>query len=329
MKKLIFTAIIAILATSTGCTSGPQFGKMFDSFPNPLGNRSEQANNDASFGIRMAKGRNQESTQQWDKAIATYKTLSKEFPKRGEVFQRLGVCLDKVKRFPQAQVAYTTAIQLDPTNSELFNDLGYSFFLHGQLAKAESALRKALIADPSEARFHNNLGMVLGHQKRYEEALREFSMGGSEAEAYYNLAFIYATKKLEGQAIACFKMSLAADPTFDMARDSLASFQRTEVYGDELLPLVETSRDGVQYVPYVEGFPSPNGMPTAEDASPNQPASFDQSNIDGFGDNASFQFANTAARNAPQRAQSLQSHRSSHLERVTSLQDMQGTYDRN
>ena len=333
MKKLVFTATLTVLATLTGCANVPQFGGMLDSFPMSGSSRDEAANKDATFGIRVAKGRNYENTQQWQKAIASHKVLSKEFPERWEVFHRLGVCLDKVKRFPEAHVAYTRAIQLNPQNAELFNDLGYSFFLHGQLTKAESALRKAIIADSMEARFHNNLGMVLGHQRRYQESLMEFSMGGSEAEAYYNLAFIYATQNLEGQAIACFKRSLGADPTFEKARDSLASIQRTEILGDEMLPMVETFRDGVQYVPYVEGFASPNQSiaTSSQGSSSSQPASFEQAS-DGLNsgtNSAKYQFSNNAARNGPRRAESLQSRRGSHLNRMESAQNLPGLYDQN
>src|SRR4029453_1209563 len=101
--------------------------------------------------------------------------------------------------------------------------------LQGQLAKAESALGKAAKFEPGNNRYWNNLGLVLGHQGRYEQALDCFRKSGSEADAQYNLAFIYATQERVDEAKRSFQKALAIDPTHRRAREALTSFEEYEI----------------------------------------------------------------------------------------------------
>jgi len=210
-----------------------------------------------SFLLRVAEGRNLEKIGQWDEAREVYKRLRDEYPDRPEPYHRLAVVADRQRRHDEAQQLYTRALQLSPTDAELFNDLGYCFYLQGKLSKAESALRKAARLEPDNSRFHNNLGMVLGQLDRYDEALEQFAATGSDADAYYNLAFVYASQDKHDEAKSCFRQALSLDPTHDQAREALASFEQYDERGplseERELLAGEPSRDGVAYVPYIEG----------------------------------------------------------------------------
>lgn len=210
-----------------------------------------------SFVLRVAEGRNLERIGQWDEARKVYKRLRDDYPDRPEPHHRLAVVADRQRRHDEAQQLYTQALQLSPRDPELFNDLGYCFYLQGKLPKAESALRKAVHLEPDNSRFRNNLGMVLGQQQRYDEAFEQFAARGSDADALYNLAFVYASQDKHDEAKACFRQALSVDPAHEQAREALASFEQYDQRrpldeGDELV-VGEGDDGGVAYVPFVEG----------------------------------------------------------------------------
>lgn len=204
-----------------------------------------------SLPTLMGKGRMLERSGEWDKARETYAEAMKRFPKDAAPYHRMGVVADQQRRYAEAEQMFSEAILRDPKNADQFNDLGYCYFLQGQLMRAESAMQKAVLLDPKNPRFQNNYGMVLAHQGREREALDAFRKAGSEADAQYNLAFVYATRDQVDQAKLCFRKAIAADPQHEASRKALQSF---ELY-DQLPPEqrdVELASSGTRWVPYRE-----------------------------------------------------------------------------
>jgi len=204
------------------------------------------------FHRQIAKGKTLESGGKLVEARDLYQKMMVDYPDRYEAYHRLGIVADKQRRHREAQSLYSQAIERAPTEPQLFNDLGYCFFLQGQLDKAESALFKAVHLAPSEARFRNNLGLVYGHQGRMDEALDEFRQAGSEADAQYNVAFIYASRDDNAAAKTCFQKALAADPTHENSRRALSSFERFESDPTGAEVAADYAPNGARYVPYVE-----------------------------------------------------------------------------
>lgn len=199
------------------------------------------------FDSKLVRGRSLERSGDWDKAAKIYDDLLEERGDDWRVHHRAAVAADNQKRFKLAQQRYTRAIQLNPKNAELFNDLGYCLYLQGHLSKAESAMAKAVALESGNSKYRNNLGMVLGQQGRIEEAFKQFAQAGSEADAFYNVAFVYASNDDEDAALECFQLALDSDPTHKKARAALTSFAR-EDDGDALAPsegrLVRYEEDG-------------------------------------------------------------------------------------
>jgi tetratricopeptide (TPR) repeat protein len=206
----------------------------------------------ATFTQQFVKGRNFELSGDLEKARAAYDDLARRFPRRFEPYHRLGVIHDRQRRYVEAEEMFALALQRDPANAEVFNDLGYCFFLQGQLGKAESALAKAVRLAPNVGRYQNNLGLVYGHQRRYDEALAAFRRGGSEPDAHYNMAFVFASQHNAAAAKACFQRALAVDPTHDRARRALRSFEQAEQEGDDPTALADELHGGGHYVPFEE-----------------------------------------------------------------------------
>jgi Tfp pilus assembly protein PilF len=238
--------LLALIVALQGCASfnSPSLPWSKDKAEDPMLTATS-----GSSGI--AKGVNYERAGQFDKAREVYEKLLSEQPNSPEPLHRLAVVADKQRRHQEAQALYTQVIKMQPKNAELFNDLGYSFYLSGQMPKAESALAKAVQMEPENPRFRNNLGMVMGQQGRIQDAFDQFSRAGSEADAHYNVAFIYASQGRAEEAKACFLRALAVDPTHSKASKALEAFRRYEQNGGMALD-EDTTPDGRRLIPYIE-----------------------------------------------------------------------------
>jgi len=219
----------------------------------PAGKTPRLDRTEESLAMALLRGRNCERTGDWEKARKIYEALREEHPENLEIVHRLGVVADAQRRHGEAEQLFLIALQQDPRNATLLCDLGYCYFLQGQLSKAEAALMKATALEPSNQRHWNNLGLVVGHMGRHEEALAHFRKAGSEADAQYNMAFIYASQERVAEAKECFEAALAADPAHRRAREALASFEAYERLPEHLRDLDALADSGVRYVPYIEG----------------------------------------------------------------------------
>jgi Flp pilus assembly protein TadD len=240
--------LLTVLLATAGCANVPWKPASGQSLANdpllaPTSDHEAQA-------VTLVKGMNFERSGQLDKAREAYEKVRKEEPHQVEPLHRLAVVADKQRRHQHAQSLYLEAIQIEPRNAELFNDLGYSFYLDGQLAKAESALAKATQLDPQSARFRNNLGMVIGRQGRMQEAFEQFAQAGSQADAHYNVAFLYSCQNKVEDAKLCFQRALLQDPAHEKARKALDSFQHFERNGG--LTEEEYTADGRRWILYQE-----------------------------------------------------------------------------
>ena len=206
------------------------------------------------FAQEMIRAKNLERSGKAHEARIVYERLITRYPDRYEPFHRLGVIADRGRRFGEAQALFDEAIRRNPTNPDLHNDLGYCLYLQGQFDQAEAAVTHALRLNPANPRYYNNLGMIYGHQRRYEEALAQFRRGGSEADAYYNLAFMLAAREDTEGAKKYFHLALQADPGYDQARQALAAIDRSGADG-----AVATVNNGTAPQRDLDPKPSPAG----------------------------------------------------------------------
>jgi tetratricopeptide (TPR) repeat protein len=217
--------------------------------------KSKSKEPDQAIALAMLNGLNFERSSDWKQAREVYEEVRKKDPENVEAAHRLGIVADAQRRHTEAEQLFLFALERQPRNAALLADLGYCYYLQGQLAKAESALAKATRLEPESHRYWNNLGLVIGHQGRHEDALDCFRKTGSEADAYYNLAFIYSSQERVADAKRCFQAALASDPTH-RAREALESFEEYERLPEDLREMDAIASDGVRYVPYIEGATS-------------------------------------------------------------------------
>jgi Tfp pilus assembly protein PilF len=239
---------------------------------------SKQASGAASDDIAqaLAAGRAQEHAGQLDKARKTYESALAVHPDGGPLLHRSGIVADGQKRHADAEKFFLAALERSPHNSVVLGDLGYCYFLQGKLDDAQRTLAQAVALDPTNSRHRNNLGLVLGHQQDYDAAFEQFSAAGSEADAYYNMAFVFAAQDLTAEAKGCFQEAIDADPSHTRAKEALASFEDYD-----RTPASERGADAelagdVRYVPYVEPESGHGDEPVQPaSASTNLPASRD------------------------------------------------------
>lgn len=239
----------------------------------------KRANNrvDPAVGDVVARGRALEQAGQLDKARKTYEAALADHPGSAPLLHRLGIVADRQKRHADAERFFLSALEASPRNADVLGDLGYCYFLQGKLDEASDSLTEAVALDPKNPRHRNNLGLVLGHQQDYDAAFEQFAAAGSEADAYYNMAFIFAAQDLTDEAKGCFQEALAADPSHERARVALASFEEYDRKPDAQRDNDAELAGGVRYVPYVEDLESGHGDALVQpaSASTNLPASRD------------------------------------------------------
>ena len=253
---------LAAVACLSGCASMPGtdwFGGT--SLPSPRATLSasnwgrSKTEDSASIGQQLAEGRNLERAGQPDKARKVYEELRVKHPDNAVVAHRLGIVADTQRRHGEAEQLFLFALEKDPENAEVLTDLGYCYYLQGKLDKAEKYLAQAVAKAPTDGRARNNLGLVLGHLGRDEEALTHFKAAGSEADAYFNLAFVCASQDRIPDAKTCFRKALAVDPSHQQAREALLAFEEYDALPPNLRELrdMQYADGGVRYVPHVEG----------------------------------------------------------------------------
>lgn len=215
---------------------------------------TKQGSQSDAVVAEISRGKAMEAAGKLDKARKVYEDALRQYPEQPQLAHALGVLLDKQGKHTDAETCFLVALQQQPRNPELLNDLGYCYLLQGRLEGAEAALVKATTLDPKNSRYRRNLGLVLGHQKRYDDAFEQFSKTVSRAEAFYDMAFVFAAQDLPEEAKGCFQEALAADPNYLPAREALASFEEFDrLPPEQRKEPPALAKDGVRYVPYIEG----------------------------------------------------------------------------
>lgn len=201
----------------------------------------------------LTQGRAYEARSKEDQAAKCYEDVLEMDRNNLTALHRLGVIADSQGAVEEAEMLLTQAIKQAPKNAEICSDLGYCYFLQERYSDAESLMRQALAQDKNNALYHNNLGLVLGHQQKYDEAFDAFSKAGTKADAYYNMAFVFAMQDHVEEAQECFREVLTIKPDHKGAKEALANFQASENGGTAKgRGLAKKDQDNRNWVPYVE-----------------------------------------------------------------------------
>jgi tetratricopeptide (TPR) repeat protein len=130
----------------------------------------------------------------------------------------LGVSFDLLGEYSMANGFYKLALIKNPNLDYVKNNLGYSLILQKKAEDAIPALKEAVALNKGEGLFRNNLGLAYARSGQFEMALKEFSFGGDEVKAHFNVAEIYYEKGLYKEAQIHYAEALRRDPSSTLAR---------------------------------------------------------------------------------------------------------------
>ena len=89
----------------------------------------------------------------------------------------LGVVLQGLGRFKEAEASYNQAIAIKPGYAEAYAYLGHTLKEQGRLDEAEASYNQAIALKPDYAEAHEHLGSVLLRSGRYREGINERKKG--------------------------------------------------------------------------------------------------------------------------------------------------------
>jgi tetratricopeptide (TPR) repeat protein len=123
---------------------------------------------------------------------------------------------------------FTKASEVDANQHVVWGNLADSYVSRAKatpatkdadLAKAADAYQKAIAINPADSAYHNNYALVLGQQKKFDEAQAELTKAAQidptgAGKFYFNLGAVYVnTGNLEPAAVA-FKKAIDLDPNY-------------------------------------------------------------------------------------------------------------------
>lgn len=116
-----------------------------------------------------------------------------------------------------AEQKYLQAAAKDPRCSKAYSRLGVIYLENGEdWQDAEEAFRQALKTDADNGYILNNLGLVLYHQDRYADAIRQFELAVRQdelnANRHANLGKAYMAMRQYAKAESSFKKALKLSP---------------------------------------------------------------------------------------------------------------------
>jgi len=174
----------------------------------------------------FAHGHLLERQGDYEHAIQQYRQALALKPDFLSARNRLAIALNKLGRHGEATREFRQAVAQDPTQAYLYNNLGFSLYLENRYQEAADVLRHALELRPDYARARMNYGVVLARLGQYDQALAEFTLATSQADAYYNLGVIQTDLGDYAAAARSLESALSLDPGFDVARQQLHEVAR-------------------------------------------------------------------------------------------------------
>ena len=124
----------------------------------------------------------------------------------------LGRLYLRSEKYEQALKCFNRAVEISPSNGDCYFYLGVYYESVDNAAKAIEAYNQAiaLAVNPMDiSDVHLNLGVIYKKQKKYRDALAEFSVAyeldGSCLEALYNAAIVFKIGRKYQQALDLFK----------------------------------------------------------------------------------------------------------------------------
>ncbi|MHC4442822.1 MAG: tetratricopeptide repeat protein, partial [Planctomycetota bacterium] len=217
ISKSVFglAALVLIGCASSGVTEHGPISKVSSV------DSSKKAGAEIMPETHFAAAQLHENNGHLTRAVGQYRLAIGENNNYIEAYNRLGIVLNQLGRFKEAEEAFQKAIELAPEMVHLRNNLAFSYITQLRWADAEAELGKTLEQNPDFIRAHINLAIVYAQQERFDEAMTEFRAVLPAEDAYYNMGLMYQLKKLLVEAAQSFQAALELNPDLVAAQKQL------------------------------------------------------------------------------------------------------------
>lgn len=138
----------------------------------------------------FARGNKHLAAGELEAAFVAYQEVLKIKPDASEALINLGMVLNLMRRFPEAEAALKQAIAIDSQSPQAYNNLGNLYKDLSHFEPAVGAYRQAVLIKPDYFEAWVNLGMVLHELGRHEGSM----------EAYKNALSIDPEKMLKADS---------------------------------------------------------------------------------------------------------------------------------
>ncbi|MDP8989382.1 MAG: tetratricopeptide repeat protein [Acidobacteriota bacterium] len=166
------------------------------------------------------KAENEKKNKEQVAAMAKNKALNDAF--------NAGKTAAAANQWDAAIDGFTKASEVDASQHVVWGNLADSYVSRAKaapatkdadLVKAADAYQKAIAISPNDAAYHNNYALVLGQQKKFDEAQAELTKAAQidptgAGKFYYNLGAVYVNTGNLDPAAAAFKKAIDLDPNY-------------------------------------------------------------------------------------------------------------------
>ncbi len=175
-------------------------------------------------------GKPHEALQAYENILKIYEK-NKDNPdlkREVEPYCRIGMIQEGYGQYAEAEKYYRQAMEADPKNPIPYNSLGYCFITQKRLDEALEYLQKAVDMAPNEPKYNNNLGLAYGLKKDYDRAFQCFRRVATEADAYYNMAGVFAMNGSDEEAKLALARAVELNPNHHEAKRMLLTYTEAE-----------------------------------------------------------------------------------------------------
>jgi Flp pilus assembly protein TadD len=181
----------------------------------------------AEFVPLARQGKEQFERGNYLEAEKSYRKILAKAPRNLYALSNLGVVLFRSGKYKLAEEMFNKAIAVAPEDGFSHCTLGIVYYQETKLDEAVNELTKALAINPQNPTAHNYLGITASQKGWPEAAQKELetavSLDANYADAYFNLAVVFATQQPPNkeEARRCYKRAVELGAEADPALEQL------------------------------------------------------------------------------------------------------------
>lgn len=159
----------------------------------------------------------------WDQALGVSDIGLKQLPGNAPILFQKGVCLEKLKRYRDAEEAFVEIVKAQPDHSTAWNYAGYMLIdFDVDVDRGMDYVRNALKVEPQNAAYLDSLGWGYFKKKEYKEAMKHLLDAAKNLPAdpsiHEHLGDLYRAMGRPNEAKLSYDRALASKPEADQKK---------------------------------------------------------------------------------------------------------------